>query len=469
MSIYEMQLAALDKRMHPDINFDTVRKELLFGGKVKCVYYYVNGFGNGELTEKIIEYILENRQALEYLGQDDNKFINSAIPFAEVSPKCSVDECACSIMSGCSALIVDGFAGYIVIDTRNYPKRSIEEPQKDRVLRGAHDGFVEALVPNSALIRRRIRSSELIFRKVTLGSASGTDLLVCYMDDRADHDFVSKIMEKLDKIDVDALSMGQETLIELLLGKRVWNPFPRVRFSERPDSAAAMLLEGSVIILCDNYPSAMILPTSFFTFLQDTDDFYFPPLIGGYLKFIRLSIYFFSLMLMPIWFLLVSNPQYVPETLSFILIKEEAMIPLILQLLLTDIVIDGLKIASLNTPDTLTNSLSIIGGLLLGDIAVQVGWLCPEVIFYMSFVAIANFTQTSYELGYAFKLLRLLTLVLINFFNLYGLIAGVLITVVLIATVPTLEGSKGYLYPLIPFNARALFRLLFRAKAGKKS
>lgn len=154
-----------------------------------------------------------------------------------------------------------------------------------------------------------------------------------------------------------------------------WNPFPKIRYTERPDSASAMLMEGSVIVLCDNYPAAMILPTSIFDFLQDTDDFYFPPLIGGYLKAVRTATYLLSLFLTPVWYLLLKNPGWIPPAFDFIRLTDPPTVPLLFQLLLLEFSIDGLKLASLNTPDSLTNSLSVIGGLLIGDFAIHVGWL----------------------------------------------------------------------------------------------
>ena len=138
--------------------------------------------------------------------------------------------------------------------------------------------------------------------------------------------------------------------------------------------------------------------------------------------------------------------------------------PVYLQLLLAEFVIDGLRMASMNTPDMLANSLSVVGGLILGEFAVDAGWLIPEVILYMAFVAIANFTQTSFELGYALKFLRILLLTLIAFFHLWGLVAGVVLILILICTNKTVNGTHSYLYPLIPFSGRALLSLFIRRK-----
>ena len=275
---------------------------------------------------------------------------------------------------------------------------------------------------------------------------------------------MEKIIKKIGSIKVDGLNLGQESLSELLIDNKWYNPFPKVRYTERPDAASSMLMEGSVIILCDNDSSAMILPTSIFDFMQDTDDFYFPPLIGGYMKLVRNLVFLASLVLTPIWYTLQQMPQLLPPSLDFLLYEGESFLPLLLQLLLFEFAVDGLKLASLNTPDTLSNSLSVISALILGDLAISVGWLSEQILLYMAFVAIASFTQPSYELGYAFKFMRIITLVLISLFSYVGLIMGMLLTVVLVVTNSSLCGKRGYLYPLIPFNRRAFVRTVLRVR-----
>ena len=152
-----------------------------------------------------------------------------------------------------------------------------------------------------------------------------------------------------------------------------------------------------------------------------------------------------------------------PDTLSFLIPKNPGALPIILQLFLVEIALDGLKIASMNTPDILSNSLSIVGALILGDFAVDVGWLSGDVILYMAFVAIATFAQQNHELGYAFKFMRMLLLALVAIFKIWGFVAGLIICALFIAFNNTPFGNR-YLYPLIPFNAKAMKRLLLREK-----
>ena len=221
------------------------------------------------------------------------------------------------------------------------------------------------------------------------------------------------------------------------------------------------MAEGNILIITDNSPAVMVIPTGFFDFLQDTNDFYFPPMLGSFLRIVRLAVFSSTMFLTPIWYLLIRNPEIIPKWLEFVTIEEPIGVPVLVQLLAIELVIDALKLASINTPNSLSNSFSVIGALVLGEFAVQARWLTAEVVFYMAFVAVANFTQPSFEMGHAYKISRVFVLVLTALLNYYGFFAGYAIVFVLIATTRTVSG-RGYLYPLFPFNAEKLRRLLIR-------
>jgi stage V sporulation protein AF len=177
-----------------------------------------------------------------------------------------------------------------------------------------------------------------------------------------------------------------------------------------------------------------------------------------------MGIFFLSLFLTPLWYYCVKNVSALPSALHFLDIDEPAAVPLLLQLFLAEFMIDGLKLASLNTPNMLNNSLSVVGGLILGDYAVEAGWFSPQTILYMAIVAIAAFTQQSYELGYAFKFFRLLMLLLTELFGLWGLVLGLVLTLAVLSLNRTVEGGRSYLYPLVPFNGKAMLRTVFRVR-----
>ena len=454
----------LDEYFRVGRNFDVVNTCFNVAER-KAKLYYIDGFVNNEISQKVMSFIMSFPESIPENANPED-FVERMVSYIETDISTDMDTISKVVYSGAILLIVDGFSAAFLIKTRNYPRRSVQEPDNDKVLRGAHDGFVESLLVNTALIRRRIRDRDLIMEVYEAGKRSRTDIALCYLENKADMSTVKKLRKKISGIDVNTLSMSQESLVECLVRKQVFNPFPKVRYTERPDSAAACIAEGSIIVIVDNSPAAMIIPTSFFEFLQDTNDYYFPPIVGTYLRLIRGLIFGLALLLSPVWYLLIKNPAYIPEWLNFITVKEYYTVPIIVQLLIIEIVIDTLKLASLNTPSALSNSFSVIGALVLGDLAVTAKLFSSEVVLFMAFVAIANFAQPSFELGYAFKLSRIFILVLTAAFNLWGFIAGVVIVFLQMFLTKTVTG-RGYMYPLIPFNAKALSRLLIRHPISK--
>ena len=324
----------------------------------------------------------------------------------------SFEELTTQLLSGVACLLIDGIPCCVAVDCRTYPMRSVEEPEKDKVLRGSRDGFVETLVFNTALIRRRIRTPKLSMEILTTGKLSKTDIVLCYLDDRVDRELLSLVKNRIQQLKVEALTMNQESLAECLFRGRWFNPFPKFKYTERPDAAAAGILEGKLVILVDNSPSAMILPASVFDIMEEADDFYFPPVTGTYLRLTRFFIGLMTIFLTPVWLLLMQNPEWIPKGFQFIRVSEEINIPIFFQLLILELAIDGLKLAAINTPSNLTTPLSVIAAIVVGEFAVKSGWFNSETMLYMAFVAMANYMQADYELGYALKFMRLLLLVL---------------------------------------------------------
>ncbi len=464
---YEQNISILDTQLRVNDSFDIVCRNFVFAQR-RAKLYFIDGLVKDDSMVKVIQ----GMQALtdEKLKSADSarSFADRFVSYIETDICANVSKIVTFVLSGALCIMVEGYEQAIIIDARTYPARSVGEPENDKVLRGAHDGFTETLIFNTALIRRRLRNPQITMEYFNIGNKSHTDVVICYIADKVDKKLLDNTRKKLSEIRVNNLTMGQATLAEALLRKQHFNPFPKVRYTERPDAAAASINEGNVVIMVDNSPSAMIIPTGIFDFLQDSNDYYFPPLIGSYLRIIRMLIFGLTLLLTPIWLLLIQNEQLIPTWLDFIKIQDEYSIPPFAQLLIVEIIIDALKLASLNTPSALSNSLSIVGALVLGEFAVQSGWLSSEVVLYMAFVGITNFTQPSYELGYAFKLCRMMLIILVALFNFIGFIAGMCAIILLIAFNPTLSG-RSYLYPLIPLNLKKLSCLLIRKKLNQNN
>lgn len=441
-------------------NFDIVYRVIHIGGK-EAVFYFIDGFCKDELMEKMLQYLIEISD--QDMAADVHELLKKHMPYVEVDVSDTWEDIIHNLMSGVLVLMVDGYEKAVLIDARTYPARSVSEPEKDKALRGSKDGFVETVVFNTALIRRRIRSTDLRMEMMNAGESSQTDIVLCYMDSRVDHAFLEKIKDGIRNIQVDALTMNQESLAECLYKRKWYNPFPKFKFTERPDTASAHVLEGNIVILVDNSPSAMITPTTVFDVIDEADDYYFPPITGTYLRFSRFLIAFFTYLLTPTFLLLMQNPRWIPEAFQFIRIKDEMNLPLVWQFLVLELAIDGLRLAAVNTPNMLSTPLSVMAALVLGEFSVNSGWFNSEVMLYMAFVAISNYTQSSYELGYALKFMRILNLIATSLFGLWGYIGAIVICFGSIACNRTVANTS-YIYPLIPFDGKELARRMLRLR-----
>lgn len=457
---YEDNISGLRRILDTDRNFDILEKNLLIADHAASLFF-IDGLVKDDILEKLLEYFYSLKP--EQLPDSLEQFQMQNLPYIETEVLDQLDSILQNLLSGVPCLFISGIKGCLAIDCRTYPARSVEEPLKDRTLRGSRDGFVETVVFNTALIRRRIRSPKLCMEMQTVGRNTRTDVVLCYMEDRADMQCLQKLRDRIQSVSVDALTMNQESLSELLLPGHWYNPFPRFHLTERPDTASASILEGNIVILVDNSPSAIILPTSLFAIMEEANDYYFPPITGTYLRLSRFLIMLMSLFVTPLFLLLMQHPEWIPEGFEFIQIQDTINIPLIWQFLLLELAIDGLRLAAIHTPDMLSTPLSVIAGLVIGEFAVNSGWFNAEVMLYMAFVTIANYSQSNVELNYAVKFMRIQLLILTSWFGLWGFIAGTLVLLASLLGCQTFAGHR-YLYPLVPFHWNTLKRQLFRIK-----
>ena len=463
-SSYENNRTLLARMLRSDECFDIIERNIIIAGK-KAVIFYINGLIKDDIMEKLMEFFYRNTRP-EYLTSAD-EFCRHCVPYVEISVVNTPDEVVKNVLSGIPCLMAEGFCSAISFDMRTYPQRNTSEPEDDKVLRGSKDGFVETVIFNSALIRRRIRSENFITKAMTVGRESKSDIIICYMDNKVDHTLLHNITDRIKNLDIANLSMNQQSLIEALYQKKWLNPFPKIKYTERPDVAAAVCLKGNIVILVDNSPSAMLIPTSIFDILEEADDYYFPPITGTYIRITRYLITIASVLLTPLWLLCLQNPEHVPQIFTFVLITEPINLPIYWQLIIMELCVDGLRLASLHTPSSLTSAIGIIGAIAFSQFAVDAGWFTTASTLYVAFVAIANYSQPNYELGFSLKYSRFILLTATAIGNLIGFIIGLVLIIIMIATNKTISG-KSYLYPLIPFNPQELKKKLARTRMTQK-
>ena len=448
----------------PERNFDILNKQMIIGERL-AEFFMIDAFVKDDIMEKLLESFLSVKK--EDMPEDYKDFLK-LITYTEVNVKFTYEEAAADMLKGITCMFVEGYPCAFMIDCRSYPARGVSEPWKNRVLRGSRDGFVETIAANVALLRRRIRTTDFCVKACSGGTLSRTDIAFAYIQGKADEKLLDKLMKKVNNIKVEALTMNIESLAEMLLEGPYINPFPKFKYSERPDTAAAAIFDGNIVILVDNSPAVLIVPTSIFDVMEEADDFYFPPVTGTYIKWSRYIMNIVSLVVTPVWIMFLNNPGKVPEWLEFILIEEGgSTVPVLVQLLLLEFAVDGLRLAAVNTPTLLSTPLSVIAGIVVGEYAVSSGWFDAEALLYMALVTIGTYTQTSYEIGYAIKFFRILLLVLVWFFDVWGFVAGMIILVLTVVFNKTISG-KSYIYPLVPFNWNMLKRKLIRVRLGKE-
>ncbi len=454
---YNIQL--LKSQLRIDSNFDILYRNVIIGEQ-EAGFFFIDGFVQEDMVEKLIQFFYSLKKTDV---ENIDTFLKVGMPYTEVEKTNDLEQVITAFLSGVSVMFIDGFDECILLDCRTYPMRSVTEPWKDRVLRGSRDGFVETLVSNAALLRRRIRDTNFSMKMYNVGKRSRSDVAICYIDDLVDKKLLTRITNIVTNLEVESLTMNLESLAECMFQHRWIDPFPKFKYSERPDTAAAAILDGNIVIMIDNSPAVMIIPTSIFDLVEEPDDYNFAPLIGTYLRLSRFIFTFVTMLLTPVWILLVQNPHWIPQWLNFITVSDDITVPLIWQLLILELAVDGLKMAAVNTPTLLSTPLSIVAGIVVGEYAVSSGWFNTETLLYMAVVTVGTYSQASFEMGYAMKFIRVLTLCLTAIFNVYGFVIGIAIGLFSIIFNKTISG-KSYIYPLVPFDANKLKRSIFRVR-----
>ncbi|PLR85952.1 spore germination protein [Bacillus canaveralius] len=451
-------IAFMRKELGVGKSFDVIQIDVEYAER-KMAFYLIDGL----VKDTILHFIMGQLAKLEKEQLENEpleQLLKKYIPYIEVETTDDLNSAVDTVLAGPTALLVDGVDKVIMIDARTYPVRGPEEPDIERVVRGSRDGFVETIVFNTALTRRRVRDRTLRMEYMQIGRRSKTDTAICYIEDIADPDTVKKLKASLSKIDTDALPMAEKTIEEFIAGRH-WNPYPMVRYTERPDTAAAHLYEGHVILIVDGSPSVIITPTTFWHHLQHAEEYRNKPLIGAYLRLVRFIAVWASIFLLPLWYLFAANPELLPENLSFIGPNEEGQVPLLLQFLLAEVGIDLLRMAAIHTPSSLATALGLVAALMIGEVAIEVGLFINEVILYLAIVAIGTFATPSYEMGLANRIVRIILMLATAMFGAYGFAIGATLFIIILARLQSF--GVPYLWPFIPFNARAFREVLVRA------
>ena len=438
-------------------SFDVGQREIVVMER-RIQLYYITGLVDSELVVDLMTQLLL-LNSLPHPNDDVFQTIHNRLVHQQVTVTDKVNDICTSVLSGLVAIIVDKETQAFVVDVRSYPGRGPSEPDTEKTVRGSRDGYTENIIVNTALTRRRIRTGKLRNIILKVGDQSKTDVVLMYIEDIADQSMVDEVKHRIEQVKVDGLTMTDKELEEFITGQ-VYNPYPLVRYTERPDVVAAHLYQGMIAIIVDTSPSVMIGPVTLFDHLTSVEEYRQTPAVGTFLRLIRYAGIVVSVFLMPTWLLFVLHPEYLPDFLNFIGPQEEGNIPIVLQVISGEIGMEFLRLASIHTPTAISSALGIVSAILIGQVAVDVGLFGPEILFYVAIGALGAFVTPSYELGLANKMFKLFIIVGTALLGLWGYIGTIVVGLIFLATMKSF--GKPYLYPLIPFNFKALLKSVIR-------
>ena len=443
-------------------SFDIITREISLGS-TPCFFIGLNGM----CDLKIIQWLFADIEAPDFQAKATQhasvlpNFVKDQFYYAQITFSASPQDMIDNLLSGPCLLLIDGYAQGLIIDTRKYPSRSVEEPETEKVIQGAKDGFTETLLTNCNLIRRRLRVPGLTFSLQKVGTFSKTDVAITYLENHCDKKYLETITKTIQSLETTALTMGIQSLKELLIRKTILHPMPSTFLTARPDVACSYLAEGYILLMVDNSPFALVLPCNIFQFTQSPEDYYKNPLVGTYTRIVRLLCFLISLFLMPLFLLFCLNPGWLPSFLSGLIPEDMNQTAIFVYVLFVEFGLDLFKYASAHSASAFSGSFAIVGGLLLGDMAVKLNWTNEEVIFYGAATLLASLGIANVELSDAVKMYRLFLVLLTGFFSSWGFFIGLGLILLSFITTPVF-GKKSYFWPLFPFNWKALRTLLFR-------
>lgn len=443
MNYYNENDELLANYLNLDTNFDVVRKEI--GINNKAIIYFLSSLSDSDsVFELAYSFINAVSNDIEY------QILNGSINECEDIHK--------SFISICSGMCVILYEDKMyIVETRSYPSRGVSEPDTERTIRGSKDGFTENIIVNIGLIRRRIKSEHFHSKIFNIGISSKCDVVVCALNNKVNKKILDDIERRLRELKVDNLTMSDRKLEERLFNQGL-NPFPIVKYTERPDLVSAQLLKGNIAIVVDTSSSVIIVPTTIFEHTKHIEEYRQVSIIGTFIRLIRYFAIFISIFLVPIWMLTLSNDDFISHI--FVKIESDTNIPILLQIILVEITIEILRIATIHTPNQLSSAMGLIATLILGQMVVEIGWFASEVLLFSSISSIGGFATPSYELSLANKLVKIFLILLVGLFGANGFIIGVYIFIMYIAGMSLYDIP--YLYPLFPFDFKELNKVVFR-------
>jgi len=444
---------------------DIIQRDFQIAESIQACIFYINGLSNEDsIEEKVMK-------PLQQLTQEDvtesqsrellEQLIERTTPLSSFEVYEQFDDAILPFMSGDSLLIINGVKKLIILGTRGYKERGIEEPQSEIVIRGPRDGFNESLQTNTLLIRRRIRDPNLTVQVAQVGRRSKTDIAIVYVKGIVNESIVEEIRYRVACIDID--DVRESGTIEQLIEDNVLSPFPQILQTERPDKSVAALNNGQVIILVDGTPFALITPITLEQLFKSTEDYYDRWQIGTLIRMLRYSAAFIALFLPAIYIAMVSyHHGMIPTTLALSIAgaREGVPFPSFIEAFLMELTIELLREAGIRLPRAVGQTIGIVGGLVIGEAAVRAGIVNPIMVIVVALTTIASFAIPAYNVSITLRMLRFILMLLAASFGLFGIIFGYILINIHLTGLRSFDTY--YTSPFAPYRFLDLFDTIIR-------
>lgn len=378
---------------------------------------------------------------------------NGTISVTEIRETDDLNDTVTAVLSADTVVYLDGYDTALVIGTKSWPARGPQEPKAEGVVRGPSDGFVETLRFNTALVRRRIRDPRFKIKQKQVGVRSNTDIAILYIEDIVNKDLLQRLNERLEDIEIDGIL--ESGYIEQLIEDNLFSPFPQMQSTERPDAVAGAILEGRIGIIVDNSPFALIVPTTLSSLFMSPEDYYQRWLVSSFVRVIRVIAGLLSLILPAMYIAITSyQPDIIPTRFALAIAgsREGVPFPAFIEAFLMEITLELLREAGVRLPDPLGATIGIVGGIVIGQAAVTAKIVSPVMVIIVSITAISSFVIPNYGVTTGFRLIRFGLMVLATVFGLYGIMLGIIATLIHLVNLKSF--GIPYLAPFVSITGR---------------
>ena len=420
--------------------------------KVDCLMVYIEvAVSNMMLDDSAIGKMINHFWEISP-GQIQEFVQHNSLGIADVKKLEDLDEAIEAMLTGNAIFFIDGYDKAMKISSKGYPSMGVMEAESEKVLRGSREGFSDSVKSNSALVRKRLRDTRLKVEEYKIGVRSHTLTQVLYMDDLVHEELLEKVKERLEEFQIDGIL--DSGMLEQLTEDVWYSPFPQYQVTERPDRTALELLNGKIALLCDNSPSALILPGAFSSFMESSEDWYHHFEMATFLRILRYLALLTATLLPGLYLAVIRfHTQILPANLilSFAQARDGVPFSSVVELVFLELSFELIREAGVRIPGALGNAIGIVGGLIIGQAAVEANLVSPVVVIIVALTALGSLAIPNEEFASAFRLLKYAFLFLGGFLGIFGIVLGLYLTMAHLAGL--LSFGVPYLVPFVEKNS----------------